>query len=237
MGNITTSAKALITISVLTTIYIIVVIVYAVGIQANTAIPTIPPIPTFVPTPPIPTFTPTPTPTTEPVLTTLPTVGPTTPAPTQLPHLDLVTTSAPGPENAPPSFYRQGCQTALTSGLFPFTSFNTAGTYYNGAIQNYYKYDTWGYGGNNGQYDCGHTLLGGKNTCPSSAATSPNRPWTDEQCDICATAAQDPNCEWYGASCAYPNNATTYHGMDISNCYYNPQLSNSYVLCCNSSVA
>jgi hypothetical protein len=229
--------KSLIGLMCLLLIYIIAIIVYYVEISKSSSSPTPSPTPpAFTPTPSISTSTSSHTPTSTPISSSTPTPTPTTP------HLSFNNNEVQGPPHAPSDFYRLGCQAAFSEGLFPFTSFNTQGTFNTGILQNYYTYDKWGFGGTTGEFDCGWTLLGGKTPCPASAATSPNQPWNDEACDICATAAKDPNCMWSNSnSCTLLFGETlskTYHGMDISQCYYNGQgYFSSNQLCCNPSVA
>lgn len=169
-----------------------------------------------------------------------------TPTVAPMPHLEFDSGYLAGPPNTPSNFYRLGCQAAFSEGLFPFSNFNTTGTLKTGIIQDYFSYDKWGYGGGTGEYDCGWTLTKGKNTCPPDP--KPNIPWTDEQCDICATASKDPSCIWtesssdcYRTLLRNSNNVTfvpTYHGMDISQCYYSPQgLFNDNKLCCDPAVS
>jgi hypothetical protein len=156
-----------------------------------------------------------------------------------------------------PNYYHLGCQAALSEGIFPFSNFNTTGKYNNGVLCDYYSYDTWGFGGDTDQLNCTGTCIGGvKSTCSSTMTPpSPNKQWTDAQCDICATASKDPNCIWTRAtdSCyktvarvdyvngqLVDNNVTyvpRYHSMDISQCYYRSQGNNNdHKLCCDPSV-
>jgi hypothetical protein len=196
-------------------------------------------------------------PVTNPPVTNSPVTNPpviSTPLPTSpsIFHLGFDTVPPPGPDNAPSNFYRLGCEAALSSGLFPFTEFNTTGTFHSGTLQDYYTYDQWGYSGATDQYNCGWSLSG-KKTCPPDP--KPNIPWSDEQCDVCATASRDPNCLWTQASNScyqtvgrydivngkiISQNVTfvpTYHGMDISQCFYNPQGNfNDMKLCCDPLV-
>lgn len=205
--------------------------------------------PTSAPTPrptSAPTFTHSPT--AAPTFTAAPTRGPTsapTIAPTSAPtppHLTYDPNLTLGPSNVPLNFYRKGCAAALTE-LFPFSSFNTTGTFHSGNIQDYYTYDTWGYSGGTDKYDCGFTIINGKNVCPPDP--KPNIPWTDQQCDICATASQDPNCKWtqHDSNCYTDylggiQYVPSYKGLDISSCWYNPIGNfNAKKLCCNPAIA
>lgn len=255
-ASISLPVISLIVLTVLIIGYIIGVSVYAS--QKSTETPT-PTPPSFTPAPSTPpAFTPSPT--SSPIPS--PTITPS-PTPSPAPHLEFNSDALAGPPNAPSNFYRLGCRAALSEGLFPFSNFNTTGTYHSGTTCNYYTYDTWGFGGDYSQVGCGSTCLpptegiGIKGSCTdTSPPPSPNQPWTDEQCDICATASKDPNCIWtqYTDSCYttisrvdyvngkwVDNNVTfvpTYHGMDISQCYYRPQgLNNDHKLCCDPSVA
>ena len=220
--------KTLIGMGMLLLIYIIVLVVVLVKIPEHT-------------TPPI--FTPNPTngPTTPPVTTPPVTTPPVSPEN----HLPFDNTPPNGPENTPKNFYRLGCKAALSEGIFPFSKFNTDGIFHSGTLQDYYSYDTWGFGGDTDEYSCGWSITGGKKVCPPDP--KPNNPWSDEQCDICATASKDPNCIWtrtssdcYKTLLRDPNVTfiPTYHGMDISQCYYKSQgTSNDNKLCCDPSVA
>ncbi len=229
--------------------------VYISESKKSTSSPTIPP--EFTSTPIIslpPEFTNSPTirPTIQPTIR--PTIQPT---PSPMPHLEFDSSGPAGPPDAPANFYRLGCQAALAEGLFPFSNFNTTGEYHSGVLCNYYKYDTWGYGGDTEQLNCGGNCTSGIkiNCSDASPPISPNQPWSDEQCDICATASKDPNCIWTGGSGScyetlgrvdyvdgkwVSNNITfvpTYHGMDISQCYYKSLGNyNDNKLCCDPSV-
>jgi hypothetical protein len=206
------------------------------------------------------------TPTSAPIFTQSPTIAPTqapspssspssspspspSPSPESSVHLDFDPDPLPGPPNAPSNFYRLGCTAALSEGLFPFTSFNDTGIFNNGALCDYYKFDTWGFGHNTDQVNCnGNCTSGVSGNCSSEIhPNNPNGPWTDEQCGICATAAKDPNCIWsktsdscYTTIMRSPNVTfvPTYYGMDISECYYKEKGSfNDHKLCCDPSVS
>ena len=239
MGNKQSQLKSeeisLIILSILIVCFIIGAgVVFGMKPKETTA-PTVAPTraPTFTRSPtPAPTFTPGPTS----APTNAPTMGPTSaPSP---PHLSFnPNNQLDGPPNAPPNFYRKGCQAALSEGYFPFLKFNTAGAFNSGYLQDYFKYDTWGWSGGTSEFDCGWTLSGGKNACPPDP--KPNIPWTDEQCDICVTASKDRACRWtdYSSDCS-SGYVPSYRGMDISGCWYNPQgINNAHKLCCDPSVA
>jgi len=258
MGNqLTTPQKSLVGVSCILFIYIIIIIAYF-ATKTNTSTSTsMPTPPSFTPDPTLPPiFTPTPT---NPA-TTMPTTASTTsPIPSPEPHLDFDNSALEGPPGFGPDFYRLGCQAALSEGLFPFNNFDTTGKYNTGVLCNYYTYDTWGFGNDTNQLNCGGNCVSGvKTSCSdTSPPTSPNQPWTDEQCDICATASKDPNCIWTQTSNScyqtltrgYFNNdgvwinqnvsfVPSYRGMDISQCYYRSQGNfNDHKLCCDPSVA
>ena len=171
-ANLTTPQISLIVLSILMLGYIIGVSVYAS--ESSKTPPTSPPH--FTPTPkppPPPTFTTTPTP--SPTATPSPTVTPT-PTASPAPHLSFNTNSLAGPPNAPDNFYRLGCQAALSEGLFPFSQFNMTGTYTSGVLCNYYLYDTWGFGNDNNQVNCGGYCISGiTSSCSdTSPPASPN---------------------------------------------------------------
>jgi hypothetical protein len=249
MGNqLTTPQKSLIAVGFVLFFYTIAIIAYFTtrGSETSTSEPTFPaftPDPTLNPT--LPAFTPDPTisPTSGPIDTSIPTMPPA-------PHLEFDNNSLQGPPGFGSDFYRLGCQAAISEGLFPFSSFNTTGIYHTGVLCNYYTYDTWGFGGDTNQLNCGgNCLTGVKTSCSSdSPPSSPNQPWSDEQCGICATASKDPNCIWTRASDSCYQTITrgdknvtfvpSYRGMDISQCYYKPQGEfNDTKLCCDPSVA
>jgi len=156
-----------------------------------------------------------------------------------------------GPVDAPFNFYNLGCKAAFSEELFPFTKFDTVGKYKKGAIPfcTYYNFDEWGFGGNVGEVNCKLEGFNGISTCAtgiddttctsSIEPPSPNIPWSDEQCGICATASQDPSCRWtkFKNDCYDPlfgdKYVETYKGMDISECYYRPKgVLNDHKLCC-----
>jgi hypothetical protein len=242
MGNkqsqLKTEEISLIILSILIVCFII-----GAGVVFGTA-PKVTSAPTVAPTR-APTFTRSPTraPTFTPGPTSAPTNSPTaepTSAPSP-PHLAFIKDAKlDGPPNAPPNFYRKGCTAALSEGLFPFDSFNTTGKFYSGILQDYFKYDTWGWSGKTPEFECGWTLSGGKNPCVDP---KPNIPWSDEQCDICATASKDSACRWTDRSsdCGIWNGVQyvqSYRDMDISECWYNALgLFNAHKLCCDPSVS
>lgn len=238
MGNqLTTPMKTLIGVGFIMLFYIIGIIAYFSIKNSGTS--------TQAPT--LPSFTSSPT--SKPITTLEPTSPSTTSDPTTSstvsPHLDFDNASLQGPPGFGPDFYRLGCQAAISEGLFPFTSFDTTGTYKTGTLCNYYTYDTWGFGGDTNQLNCGGNCISGtKTTCSDiSPPISPNQPWSDEQCGICATASKDPNCIWTRSSdsCYKSDNVSyvpSYRGMDISQCYYKEKGNfNDTKLCCNPSVA
>lgn len=244
MGNqLTAPQKSLIVMGCVLFIYVIGSIAYSVSSKKS--------IETPVPTPPA--FTPGPTinPTVPPGFTPGPTINPTVPPDnyTPVPHLEFDHSALEGPPGFTSNFYRLGCKAAFSEGLFPFSKFDNTGSYHSGILCNYYTYDTWGFGGDTQQLNCGGNCVSGiKTNCSeTSPPVSPNQPWTDEQCDICATASRDPNCIWTRASdscyttIARTDNVTfvpTYHGMDISQCYYKSQGNfDDKKLCCDPSVA
>lgn len=253
MGNqLTTPIKFLIGVSCILFIYIIVIIVYfATKTDSSIPIPT-PSPPIFTPSPTLPPIF-TPSPTIAP--TDIPTVTPTTsPIPTPAPaaHLEFDNSVSEDFYGFGPNFYRLGCQAALSEGLFPFTNFNTTGKYNTGMFCNYYTYDTWGFGNDTNKINCCTT-----DCSRTSPPTSPNKPWTDEQCGVCATASKDPNCIWTQRSNScyetlmrgyYDSDGKwisqnvkfvpSYHGMDISQCYYHPEGNfNDHKLCCDPTVS
>jgi hypothetical protein len=253
-AQLTMPQKSLAVVGCVLFVYIIGVIVYVVqNLKTPTSPSTNPP-----------TFTPSPT--NPPIFTPLPTISPTTspqteppiPTDTSPPHLEFNDNALEGPPGFTDNFYRLGCQAALSEGLFPFSNFNTTGTFKSGILCDYYNYDTWGFGGDTDQLNCGgNCITGVKTTCSSTTPpASPNQAWTDEQCGICATASKDPNCIWTKTSDScyrtltrvdfvdgkwVDNNVTfvpSYHGMDISQCYYKAQGElNDHKLCCDPSVA
>ncbi len=143
--------------------------------------------------------------------------------------------------------YNKGCRGAFFENLFPFDKFDNKGEFTKGLTCSYYKQDNWGFGNNVGQINCSGACISGaedprtriiEGTCSeSSPPISPNVPWNDEQCSICATAALKVNdnfCKWVSTKTCPSGYTTNYKGIDIDQCYYNKigNFGNNYKLCC-----